>query len=258
MSNKKINLYPNKIILVAGILLSFIPPTAMARPTGYCPKTPGPVLKTICKRGFIGDGAPLELDYTQSLIYEFSLVSTKNSPALKESQRQWAKKRATCKDVACVTESTSHRIHELAAIIDGHPNKSQSSENKDLKGLWNGGGGASLAIYGNVLITDHVIIWGGSQSGDKTYCKTTYTIEKKPPETIFEDAFGRIYTPNEKSQFKIYNLKLNPRRCTTYRANLILMLRQNLPDYAEFFEYEKNNHISGKLGLHKLFEFHRD
>lgn len=62
---------------------------------------------------------------------------------------------------------------------------------------------------------------------------------KKLPETIFEDTSERIYTPNEKSQFKIYNLKLNPRRCTTDRDNLILMLHPNLPDHAEFFEYKK-------------------
>ena len=239
-----------KVALVVGMLLSFISPTAMAWPTGYCPKTPGPVLKTMCKRGFIGDGAPLELDYTQSLIYEFALVSTKNSPSLKESQRQWAKKRAVCKDVACVTESTRHRMHELEAIIDGHPNKSQSSENKDLKGLWNGGGGASLAIYGNVLITDHTIIWGGSESATKIYCKTTYTIEKEPPEASFEDIMGKVYTPNERSQLKTYKLKLNPQKCTGNITHLRLTLHPNLPEYAEFLDY-RNNHISGHLALNK-------
>ena len=258
MLNKKINSYPNKIIIIImGILLFYISPE-IANAETLCKNPSGKIIKKLCLSDFHGDMSLLSFDHSESLIYEFALFSTKNSSSLKESQRQWIKKRDACRDMNCAIESTKNRMHELAAIIDGHPNKSQSSENKDLKGLWNGGGGASLAIYGNVLITDHVIIWGGSESATKIYCKTTYTIEKKLPETIFEDAFGRIYTSNEKSQFKIYNLKLNPRRCTTDLTNLLLMLRQNLPDYATFLEYEKNNHVSGKLGLHKFFEFHRD
>ena len=250
MLNKKINSYPNKILLIImGILLFYISPE-IANAETLCKNPSGKIIKKLCLSDFHGDMSLLSFDHSESLIYEFALFSTKNSSSLKESQRQWIKKRDACRDMNCAIESTKNRMHELAAIIDGHPNKSQSSENKDLKGLWNGGGGASLAIYGNVLITDHTIIWGGSESATKIYCKTTYTIEKEPPEASFEDIMGKVYTPNERSQLKTYKLKLNPQKCTGNITHLRLTLHPNLPEYAEFLDY-RNNHISGHLALNK-------
>jgi uncharacterized protein len=238
-----------KTAVVVGMLLFYISPE-IANAETLCKNPYGKIIKKLCLSDFHGEMSLLSFDHLESLIYEFALFSTKKSSGLKESQRQWIKKRDACRDMNCAIESTRNRMHELEAIIDGHPNKSQSSENKDLKGLWNGGGGASLAIYGNVLITDHIIIWGGSESATKIYCKTTYTIEKEPPEASFEDIMGKVYTPNEKSQLKTYKLKLNPRKCTGSTTHLRLTLHQNLPEYAEFLEYE-NNHIIGYLGLHK-------
>jgi hypothetical protein len=135
--------------------------------------------------------------------------------------------------------STQNRMRELVAIIDGHPNKPASPENSDLKGLW-GSDGSAQSRYGNILITDSTIVWGGSESFTKNYCKTTYSIEKEPFGTSFQNKFGGTDVINEKSLFKTYKLKLKPRRCVHDMGRMVYLrftLPFSIPNYADVTEY---------------------
>lgn len=144
---------------VTFILLFCVSPVAKSDTYQYCAEASSRITKMICDPGF-HDGNLLSLDYEMSLIYGYALFATKNSATLKKSQRNWLKKRDLCQDKACVIESNKNRIRDLVAIIDGHPNKPASPENNELKGLWYASSGASRAIYGTILITDHTLMWG--------------------------------------------------------------------------------------------------
>jgi uncharacterized protein len=242
MRKKNSRLNQKVFIYIVGILLFFISSIAMANIRQHCKKASSPIIKMICAPSFHGDTKLLGLDYKASLIYEFSLFSTKNSAKLKKKQRLWLKERDSCQDINCMMESTQNRMRELIAIVDGHPNKPANPENGDLKGLWTDG---DKKAYGSILITDHVIIWGGSQSWRKTYCKTTYSIEKEPFGTTFVDGIlvPTTYVLSEKSQFKTYKLKLKPRKCLSDLAftDLRFTLPYKIPNYADIIEYNRDD-----------------
>jgi uncharacterized protein len=222
------------------VFLFSISSIAMAVPSQYCSKLSAHMQNLICDINPHDDRTLLSLDYQVSLVYEFAMFSSKSSAKLKKNQRLWLKKKELCQDQACVFESNHNRIRELEAIVDGHPNKPASPENSDLKGLWFSDGGAQTK-YGNILITDNTIVWGGSESFTKNYCKTTHSIEKEPFGTSFQDQIGGTYVLNEKSQFKTYKLKLKPRSCLDGLAYLRFTLPFKILNYADIIRYVKYN-----------------
>ncbi len=229
-----------RVDFVTVVFLFCISSVAMAVPSQYCSKLSAHMQSLICDMRPQYDGALLDLDYQVSLVYEFALFSSKKSAKLKKNQRLWLKKKELCQDRTCVLESNRNRIRELEAIVDGHPNKPVSPENSDLKGLWFSDGGAQTK-YGNILITDNTILWGGSESFTKKHCKTTYAIEKDPIGTSFQDQIGGTYLLNKKSQFKTYKLKLTPRNCLDGLAYLRFTLPFKIPNYADIIRYVKYN-----------------
>ncbi|MDP2903016.1 MAG: hypothetical protein Q8N96_07890 [Methylovulum sp.] len=247
--NKRPNPNPNpsskfKFALTPVIAVLFgAAPIAIAVPSQYCSKLSAHMRYLVCDMSFHDNGKLLGLDYQVSLVYEFALFSSNYSPKLKKNQRRWLKKKELCQDRDCVVDSNRNRIRELEAIVDGHPGESASPENGDLKGLWFSDGRAE-ARYGTILITDHVIIWGGSEAATKFYCKTNYSIEKEPYGTTFDDVFGDTYTLNESSQFKTYKLKLKPHKCIGNLAYLRFTLPYKIPNYANIVEYDSDGLIS--------------
>lgn len=242
----------NKNVFMFGVLLFSISSIVKAVPSQYCSRLSSHLRNIICDMGSHDNGELRGLDYTVSLIYEFALFSSKNPTRLKENQQLWIEKKELCQDRVCVFETDHNRIAELITIIDGHPNKPISSDNNDLKGLWFSDGGAQ-ASYGNILIADNVIVWGGSGSATKIYCRTAYSIEKEPFGISFKDQIGGTYILNEKSQFKTYKLKLKPRKCVGNLRYLRFTLPFKIPNYANVLEYEQNNQTSGYMRFGKNY-----
>jgi uncharacterized protein len=240
----------SRLNFVIYILLFFDTSAAVANIQEHCKRTLSPIIKMICAPEYHSDTKLLGLDYQASLIYEFALFSTKNSAKLKNKQYLWLKERESCQDMSCMIGSTQNRMRELVAIIDGHPDKPASPENSDLKGLW-GSDGSAQARYGNILITDNTIVWGGSESFTKNYCKTTYSIEKEPFGTSFQNIFGGTDVVNEKSQFKTYKLKLKSRKCVGNLTYLRFTLPFKIPNYADVIEYYIYDNIFGYLRFGK-------
>jgi uncharacterized protein len=247
--NRKIR--RNARLLLRLTALFFVTSTVTAVPLNYCENLSTHMRSIVCDISAHDNGDLITLDYQVSLIYEFAYFSSKNSAKLKKNQRLWLNKKELCKTRDCVFEINRNRVRELVAIIDGHPNKPGNPENTDLKGLWRGGDRAARATYGTILITDHVIIWGGEKRVQNHYCKTTYSIEKEPFGISFQDQIGGTYVFNEKSQFKTYKLKLKPSKSVSSPAYLRFTLPYANQNYSDVIEYDQNDDISGYLGFHK-------
>jgi uncharacterized protein YecT (DUF1311 family) len=216
-----------------------------------CAKASNAVEKLICDQPDIN-----VKDNNMAFIYKYALLFSKNPNYLKSTQRAWLKRRNECTDGVCLKESYKSRIDALIAVIDNIREKSSTPE--ELKGLWYGRGKASYAIYGSILITEHFIIWGARDyklkqdlAVKEEYCKATYSIEKEPMGTSFENVHGRTFVLDENSQFKTYKIKL-PGTCSPNVKYLRFTMEFGFPNSAEVVEYNQDGSWAGFIAFSKF------
>ena len=114
-----------------------------------------------------------------------------------------------------------------------------------LFGTWEGGDGASEAIYGKLTLTKNGVSWSGGAA-----CRGTYSIESKETSDRYPNMFGR---PTQGRTFTLFKLRLDLRNCQeNVGAFLFAFPSDDKGSYVEFVEFGKDGQVNGVMHFYKI------
>lgn len=119
-----------------------------------------------------------------------------------------------------------------------------------IHGVWDGGGTASMAIYGRLKISGSEISWGGHHKSHPP-CKVTYTVVPEGDGVVFEDQVGNTFVTGKDTKFNTYLLAIKGGRCTSGITHFRLTVANDTPTYMAMIEYEGMDRPIGRMHFHK-------
>src|SRR6266571_6137834 len=140
------------------------------------------------------------------------------------------------------------KIALLLVLVTLGIRPSSAGENGDdlLIGVWSGGGTASRAIYGKLVITKSRISWQGETPS--SFCKTTYTVVEKGTSDRYPNMNGR---PTPGRTYRILKLKLGPPECPGNDGSFIFAFPSYAEGYAEVVTHGKDGRVTGVMDFDK-------
>lgn len=123
-----------------------------------------------------------------------------------------------------------------------------AGENGDniLLGVWSGGGTASRAIYGTLVISKKQISWQGETPSSS--CRTTYTVVERGTSDRYPNMNGE---PTPGRTYRTFKLRLGPPECTENHGSFLFAFPSNAEGYVEVVTYDKNGRATGVVDFIK-------